>query len=170
MANELVANLGPFAWARENVSGYNPADYVVQIGDFFGLALPKYADQGYTTIVQVPGGVLTTGLTITTLIVPDGKIATDYGKVVRLGITPKRLIDDESLDIDTGAATEVTADVTLKASGTLVELTATAIANAALDSLAVTNFLGLRIRRIGTASQDTAAGRVVLMGFGVLGT
>jgi hypothetical protein len=170
MANEQVLTMFPSGWARENVSGFNTADFAVPLGDFYGLALPKKADEGYTTIIQVPGGVLTTGLTFTTLLVPDGKTATDYGKVVRLGITVKRLIDDESLDIDTGAATETTADITLKASGTLVESTVTTIANAALDSTAVTNFMGIRFRRIGTHANDTATGRVVCMGFAILGT
>jgi hypothetical protein len=171
MANEYVSELRPRDWFKESSDGTNPQTALVQIGDLYGLPFPKKTDEGYVSTFVIPTGTLTTGLTFSGLLVADGTVASDYGKVVRLGITVKRLIDDESPDLDAAAATETTTDVTLKASGILLEAFTVAIANAALDSAAVGNQIGIRIRRLSSATQDTATGRVVLLGaLGIQGT
>jgi hypothetical protein len=171
MANEYVTEIRPRDWFREGSIGYDPTMQVTQIGDLWGIPLPKKTDEGYTATFVVPVGTLTTGLTFSGLLVADGLTASDYGKVVRLGITVKRLIDDETPSFASGAATEATVDVTLKASGTLLEAFTVAVANAALDSIAVGNQVAIRLRRVSSASQDTATGRVVLVGaFAVQGT
>lgn len=171
MPNEYVSEIRPRDWFREGSSGYDPITYVTQIGDLWGIAFPKKTDEAYNATFVIPTGTLTTGLTFSGLLVADGQTAGDYGKVVRLGITVKRLIDDETPSFGTGASAEATVDVTLKASGTLLEAFTVAVANAALDSAAVGNQVGIRIRRISSASQDTALGRVVLVGtLGIQGT
>lgn len=170
MATENVAaSLIPVLF-RESTMGHDPSLQTVRVGDFMGLSFPKLATQGYVGTFQVPSGTLTTGLTFNIATVDDGTNADDLGKVVRFGITVKRLIDAETTDMDTAAATEATVDVTLETTSQNVTVNTLAIANAALDSLAVGNFAGVRIRRIGTHANDTCNGRVAVIGFSVYAT
>lgn len=165
MALEFVDILRPRDFSRETEMGYAPGMTHAPSGDLSGLPLPKLADQGYVCVSNIPGSLTVgTGLTLKVLLVDDGKSAHDLGKVVRIGITPKRLVGGaDTFDLDTNAATETTVDVTLDAtSGECVVGTAT-IANAALDSLLVNYLFGLRVRRIGNHANDTCQGRVILM-------
>jgi hypothetical protein len=170
MANECICPNLVGQIFRESSMGHNAGLQMVRVGDLMGLSFPKLADQGYTGIIQIPVGTLTTGITLTFATVDDGTSADDLGKVVRFGITPKRLVDAETTDADTGAAAETTVDVTLETTSQNITVNTVAIANAALDSVAVGNLLALRIRRIGSASQDTCQGRVVVLAIGVVGT
>lgn len=170
MANEAVcSNLVPFL-RRETAMGHNDNLTYARNGDLMGLSFPKLADQGYSGVIQIPSGVLTTGLTFNFATVDDGTNADDLGKVVRFGITPKRLIDAETADLDASAATETTLDVTLESTSGNVTVNTSAIANAALDSTAVSNLMAVRIRRIGSHANDTCQGRVIVLAIGVMGT
>lgn len=161
MSNSL---LSPRDFTRETTYGLDPVANLGLVGDLHALPFEKLADQGYTTLFYIAAGSLTTGLTFAGLITDDGRTPGDLGRVVRLGVTVKRLVSGENADLDVGAATEATTDVTLQAvSGNLTRFTL-AIANAGLDSAAVTELLAIRIRRVATASQDTAQGRVFLVG------
>ena len=171
MANEFIAQLYPRDFFRESSLGNHDSFNTVQIGDLAGLPLPKFAAQGYCALVPVShANTFGTGLTFTLYTVDDGKDAADLGKVVRYGLTVKRLIDGESTDIDTGSATEQTVDVTLESTSGNVSVNTLAIANANLDSLATGEAFLLRVRRVSTASQDTCQGRVLLLGVGVKNT
>jgi hypothetical protein len=165
MANELVAqwNLGDVF--REQSVGYNPWAHAVLIGDACGLRLNKLDTQGYVLRALIPGSLtmgtgLTFGFEVTVPDTPD--YSTDPGKVVRLGVTVKRIISGESLDLDTGAGTEQTVDVTLQVTAGLVTVATLAIAAANLDAAVVGNRIAVRVRRIGSATQDTCRGSVIL--------
>lgn len=161
MSNTLVS---PRDFTRETTYGLDPVANLALVGDLHALPFEKLSDQGYTTTLFIPTGSLTTGLTFLGLLTDDGRTPGDLGRVVRLGITVKRLVSGENADLDAAAGTEQTVDVTLQAtSGNLTAFTL-AIANANLDSAAVLNVIGIRIRRIASATQDTAQGRVLLVG------
>jgi hypothetical protein len=112
----------------------------------------------------------TTGLTFTLFLVDDAQDAADLGKVVRIGITVKTVVDAETVDLDTAAATETTQDCTLKSTSNQILVQTVAIANAALDSLASGQAMAIRIRRIGTHANDTCNGRALLLGVSVKNT
>jgi hypothetical protein len=170
VANECVAPNLIGSLFRETSMGNDPSVQVCRVGDLVGLSFPKLATSGYTGVFQIPTGTLTTGLTFTLATVDDGTDASDLGKVVRFGVTIKRLVDAETIDIDSGAGTEQTVDVTLETTAGNITVNTLAIANANLDSAAVGNLVQIRVRRVSTATQDTCNGRVVLVGLGVVGT
>jgi len=174
MANEAVASLPAPVWLRETTLGYEHGLYFasgnVAATDLRGLSFPKNAGGTYNTTFVIPLGVLTTGLTFKGLVWDDGADASDLGKVVRFGITIKRLIAAETVDMDTAAGTEQTVDVTLQATSGAASLLSLAIANANLDSAAVGDTVAIRFRRVSTATQDTCNGRVIVSGLGVVGT
>lgn len=173
MAAEPVAMLGPHNAYRETALGYDKWSYVVPLGDNQGLRLNKLDTCGYTWIEVIPGSItMGTGLTFTFMMAlpPTPDYSDDPGKVLRLGVTVKRLIDGESLDFDTAAATEQTKDITVDATAGLIDVSTLAVANANLDSAVVGNIIGIRIRRIGSATQDTLRGSAVLVRAGVANT
>ncbi len=173
MAAELVADLNIGNAFKETSVGYNPWSRAVPAGDLCGIRLHKLDTCGYIWTFTIPGSLtMGTGLTLTfTVVLPDTPdFAADVGKVVRLGVTAKRLADGETTDIDTAAATEQTKDITLDATAGKVDVSTLAIANANLDSAAVGDRIALRVRRIGSHANDTAAGSVVLLGIGVANT
>jgi hypothetical protein len=161
-------------WSAQKSQGFDQADSLIQPGgaDFRGLSLPRnvtgsaaYQLAGYTAVRAVaPSPALTTGLTFKILLTDDGSQASDLGKVVRIGITAKRLVNDEVLVVDAGAAGEQTVDVTLSATTLGVAVASLAITAANLDSPAVGDFILIRLRRVATAAQDTCMGRVVFLG------
>jgi hypothetical protein len=165
MPLEYIDHLRPRDFFRETSSGYSPDLSYAMTNDHGGLTLPKLDDQGYTAVLNIPGSLTVgTGVTIKVLLTDDGTSAADLGKVVRLGITPKRLVSGaDTLDLDTAAATETAANVTLDATTGEVVVATVTIANAALDSTVVDNMFGLRVRRIGGNAADTCNGRVVLL-------
>jgi hypothetical protein len=165
MANELVGQFTLANMVREQTVGYNPWARAVWVGDTAGVRLNKLDTQGYVLRGNVPGNLtMGTGLTfVFELALPDvPDFDSDLGKVVRLGVTAKRIISGESLDMDAAAATEQTVDVTLQATAALVTVATLAIANANLDSLAVNENYAARVRRIGSAAQDTCRGSVAI--------
>jgi hypothetical protein len=173
MANELVAQWSLGDVFREQSIGYNPWARAVLVGDACGLRLNKLDNQGYILRGLIPGSLtmgtgLTFGFEVTVPDTPD--YSTDPGKVVRLGVTVKRIISGESLDIDTGAGAEQTVDVTLQATAGLVTVATLAIALANLDSAVVGNRFAARVRRIGSHANDTCRGSVVLTGLDVVNT
>jgi hypothetical protein len=172
MALEFVDMLRPRDFYRENSAGYSTEFTFAPTGDVGGLPLPKFADQGYTAISNIPGSLtVSTGLTLKIALVDDGTSAHDLGKVVRVGITPRRVVSGaDKLDLDADAATETTADVTLDATTGEVVIGTITIANAALDSTVVNNMFALRVRRIGSHANDTCQGRVVFLGLVVSNT
>lgn len=171
MANELVAQLPPRAWIRETASGYQFSDVAAPTGDLVGLRLNKLDTDGYNTVFQVPASLTVgTGVTFTLLVTDGGGTPDDLGKVVHLGITVKKLASGETTDLDTGAGTEQTVDVTLQSTTQEVTLATKAIANANLDSVGAGDIAAVRIRRIGSNAADTANGSVILVGVFVKNT
>jgi hypothetical protein len=170
VANEFVDVLRPRDLFREN--GLPDEIALVQTGDLFGVSMRKIATEGYTAVSRIPGSLTVgTGLTFEAMIVDDGVNSADLGKVVRLGITVKKLVGGtDDGDLDSGAATEATADVTLDATTGQVVIGSIAIANAALDSVGAGDAFAVRLRRIGTHANDTCQGRVVLLGLQVKNT
>lgn len=171
MAAEYSDLLRPRDFLRESSLGYESGMVTTLSGDIRGLVLPKLATQGYVAVSAVPGApAMATGLTWYFMLTDDGQTASDLGKVVRIGFTIKRLINDETTDLDTGAAAEVTVDITLSATSGGVAIGSIAKLANAVDSTAVGEFYGMRIRRVSSATQDTATGRVLLLGVSVKNT
>src|SRR5574343_402640 len=167
MANEFIAHLSPRDFFRESALGDSPhyaahggADISGGSGDLYGLVLPKLATQGYTALVPLShANTYGTGLTFTVYLVDDGMDSADLGKVVRLGLTVKTIVDGQTTDLDADAATEATVDVTLKSTAGQIAVAPLAIANAGLDSLATGQAFALRVRRVSTHANDTSQGR-----------
>jgi len=182
MASEMVASLGPFDFQPERELGNEYAAQLVSApgeftqtatpaGDVRGLGLNGYKTAtnlvayGYTALFRIPANLtLATGLTFKVYLTDDGANAVDLGKVVKIGLTIKRLAADATDDVDVSAATEVTASATLSSTSAGVSITSVAIANAALPaSTAVGDLLLLRLRRIATNASDTCPGRPILL-------
>src|SRR5262245_61891573 len=166
MANEFVAELRPIDFFREASAGYNPWSSSMLSGDLRGLRLNKIDTCAYNAVFVIPGSLtMATGLTLTFMVVncEPPEYADELGKVLRLGVTFKRMADAESTDIDTGAATEQTKDITLDATAGNVDVSTLAVGTANLDSAVVGDAVAVRIRRIGSASQDTLKGSANLL-------
>ncbi len=161
MATETVEVLHPRDWHRESSMGEDASLNQVASNDVFGLALPKLTG-GYTATCFLAANLnMATGLTFMVATVDDGKSAADLGKVVRIGITVKRLVSaGTTFDLDADSSTEVATDITNDA--TAGEVVVTSIALTALDSLAVGEAFAVRIRRIGDHANDTCQGRVIM--------
>jgi len=162
MANEFVDILRPADFFRANGSQHDA--FVAPSNSLGGLRLLKSDTAGFLAISNIPGSLTVgTGLTFVYHVVDDGTDANDLGKVIRLGITVKELLTGaDTLAIGTGAATEVTEDITLDATSGEIVIASEAIANAALDSIGAGDSFLIRVRRIGTASQDTCQGTALL--------
>lgn len=163
MANEDVQHLRPRDFVRESTTGNDGSLSLAATGDMMGLVFPKLANQGYTSSFVVPAELtMATGLTFLIFVTDDGTNAADLGKVARFGITVKRIVSGtDSTDIDTGAATEATVDITLSSTSGVVVAGSIAIAAAALDSIVVGNYALIRVRRIADHANDTCNGRVL---------
>lgn len=162
-SGDQYADLKPIQFTATNGPSLIPQ--LVPVGSYAGLPLAKLDTQYYVAEYRNVAG-LTTGITVQTGLVEDSATYnTDAGRVVRLGITVKKIATGaDSYDITSGAATEVTADVTMDATSGEVVLTSTAITAANADSIAAGDRALIAIRRIGSHANDTHRGRVILMG------
>jgi hypothetical protein len=171
MASELVASVGCGDIMRETDLG-NDLGNNLAIGvasDFRCFVFPKYvrgnlATYGYTGMFRIPLNLtMGTGLTIKVYCTDDGSNAGDLGLVWVVGLTLKRLTTASTLSLEAGAATEVTASLTLQAATNEITIGSVAIASANLPtSLAVGDLVGWRIRRVGTSASDTVLGKVLV--------
>jgi hypothetical protein len=162
VANEYIDQLRPRDFLRLNGAPINEVD-IVQRGVVGTLPLLKGDTAGYSAFVFIPHNLtIATGFTFELGLVDDGNNANDLGKVVRLGVQVKRLVSGTDNLTATGAAAEQTVDVTLDATTNELVAGSLAIANANLDGVATGERMLLLVRRIGTASQDTAPGCVLL--------
>lgn len=167
---ELITFIRPQDFVAE--TGFASPPRLVKVGGLVGFPMNKLDDQGVQFEMRVPllGTPLSTGLTFQTMLVDDPNNS-DVGKVVHLGITVKLLATGvDSLVIGTAGGTEQLFDVTMPATSGLVILTATAIANANLDTAVAGARLLVRIRRNGSHANDTHKGRVVLCGVSISDT
>ena len=133
-------------------------------GGVAGVPLNKLATQGYQFQCRVwnNGTPLTTGLTVQLALVDDPANSAPPRRAGRGDDQAAGRLGDYT---QTGASTEVTANVTMPATpGQLVTQTI-AVAKAAISaSLAAGDNVLVQIRRIGTAAADTHQGRVLLTG------
>jgi hypothetical protein len=171
MAGELITQFGPQDLYRETSLGYSLPAQTVLVGNVRGVSFQKLIQsqlkEYYNLTVVVPAAAaLATGITIVLQIVDDGQSSADLGLVARFGIQAANLSASGALvDFSSGlGAAEVAGNVTLSATSLNPVLLSIAIANANLNSLAVGNILGLRIRRIGDNAADTCANRVACLG------
>jgi hypothetical protein len=176
MAGELVAQLDPGSFYRESSTGYDLVLTSALTGTMRGVSLQKinpgsasgtpavpweYLDAIFT----IPGNLtMATGLTFFLQVCDDGANAADLGLVVKFGISVKRLNANATTDLSTGAGTEQTGTVTLSSTTGGIAIFTLAIANANLNSAAVGDAIGVRIRRMGADAADTCNGRIVLVG------
>jgi hypothetical protein len=171
MASEMVASVGCGDIMRETDLG-NDLGNNLAIGvnsDFRCFVFPKYArgnlaTYGYTGMFRVPLNLtMGTGLTFKIYTTDDGTNAGDLGLVVVFGLILKRLTTASTLSLESGAATEVTGNVTLQATTNEITIGSVVIANANLPaSLAVGDLVGWRLRRVGTSASDTVLGKVLV--------
>jgi hypothetical protein len=170
MANERVAEIYPRDLIRLNGAPIAEVPLVYR-GVAAGIRVPKADVAGFSTLLWIPAGLtIATGFTYTLAVTDDGSDSDDLGKVVRFGVTVKNIASGTDNLTATGAATEATVDITLDATSGEVVFSDLAIASASQDSVATGGLALLTIRRIGTASQDTARGAVVLLGVKVRNT
>ncbi len=151
--------------------GYNPWMRASPTGDLCGLRLHKLDAATYAWTFILPGNLtIPTGLTFTFTTVDDREFATDAGKTIRLGIVFKRLSDGESLSFDSGAGAERTKDITLDTTSSQIDISTLDVALADLDGALPGDRVAVRVRRIGSAVQDTAQGSIILIGVSVANT
>lgn len=171
MAGELVANLTPADFFRETSVGYNPWSFSALVDDVRAMRLNKLDLDGYNCLSHIPGNLtMATGLTFRFALADNGELPSDLGKVVRVGITVKRMITGESGDIDAAAGAEQVVNVTLQATARLWTFATLAIANANLDSAVVGDAILWRIRRVGFNAADTAQSGALLLPVAVTNT
>jgi hypothetical protein len=171
MANELVASFLPGDLTREQSVGYNRWAYVGGVGSFCGCRLNKLDNQGYVAIVKIPPGLtMATGLTFSWGFCDNAEFSSDPGLVVRFGITVKRLIAGETPNMDAAAGAEQFVNVTTQGTSGNLTIGTLAIANANLDSAAVGDRIGIRLRRNGTNAADTFQGSVLVTDLSVINT
>lgn len=163
MANEFIAVLRPRDFTRLN-GGPLASNDVAQRASLAGLRLLKSDASGFAAVAVLNAEhTYGTGITLSIGVLDDGADSNDLGKVVRLGVTVKKLATGaDTLDIATSAATEQTVDVTLDSNSGEIVLAALAIANAALDSAGAGDTFEIRVRRLGTHANDTCMGTAVL--------
>lgn len=126
----------------------------------------------YTFTSFIPSSAtVSTGLTFGIEITDAGTDANDLGKVVKWGITVKRLVSGTSnSDITASAATEATQTVTLNATTGVLVTSTIAIANASLNSITAGDRFLVQIRRLGADTADTANSTVLINNVTVVNT
>jgi hypothetical protein len=189
MSTELVAALRPTDLQRETDFGNDWSTALVltpgeseqtgAAGDIRGVGLNKYKTAtnlvklGYTSLFRIPANLtMGTGLTFKVYLTDDGKNSLDLGAKCYVGITTKRMAADATVNVDSGGGTETLASVTLSSTSGGIAIGSIAIVTANLGtSVVVGDLLLVRIRRKGTdATNDTAPGRVILLGIEVQNT
>jgi hypothetical protein len=175
MAGELVAQLDPGSFYRETSLGYDLVGVsgltnlmrgasFQKINPGSASGTPAVAWEYYNCAFTIPANLtLTTGLTFFLILTDDGADATDLGKVVKFGFTVKRLNAAATTDLSASAGAEQTGTVTLQSTTGQVAIFSLAVANANLNSAAVGDLIGVRIRRMGGDAADTCNGRVVVV-------
>jgi hypothetical protein len=176
MAGELLTHFNAADLFRETSVGYdyvnNSCVYATSNGGSRGVSFPKLIaaqlNEYYNGMWYVPAAVaIGTGLTFKLIVTDDGTNSADLGLVARFEITPFNLSTasapvDWSLSGSKGTATA--GNVTLSSTTGVIAVLSIAIVAANLASLAATNILGIRIRRVGDNAADTVPGRVILLG------
>jgi hypothetical protein len=143
-------------------SGGNPAPQI-PVGLCSGLGFNKSQDSGAVWVTRLPATAsLATGASMV-LMLADDVNNPDPGKVVRMAVTYKKLATGTDVLDVSGAGTETTVDVTMPATAGVIVTAAVAIVVANMDGIAASDWCLTRVRRIGTAAQDTHRGRVVLL-------
>ena len=175
MSNELVAQLDPGSFYRESSTGYDLVSFSALTGTMRALRFPKmnpgkasgtpavtyeYVDCAFIIPANLTLG---TGLTFYLHVTDDGTSG-DPGLVAKFGISVKRLNADATVDLSASAGTEQTATVTLSSTASGIAILTKAIANANLNSAAVGDMVGVRIRRLSDDTADTVTGSVLLIG------
>jgi hypothetical protein len=171
MASEYVDFLRPRDFGRLNGASVNEVDMVPR-NSALGIRLLKSDSAGFSALAQIPGSLtISTGLTLAIGLVDDGADSNDPGKVIRVGVTVKKIAGGtDSYDIATNAGTEQTVDVTLNSTAGVAVQGSLAITNANLDSAGAGDTILIRLRRLGTASADTLVGPAILTFVGVKNT
>ena len=144
-----------------------PANTPVPVGLASGLGYNKSTDSGAVWVQRLPAtAALATGATFV-LMVADDVNNPGAGLVARFAVTVKKLATGTDVVTVAGAGTETTVDLTLPATPGIVLTGTVAIVVANMDGAAASDWVLIRVRRIGTAAQDTHRGRVVLLGVDV---
>jgi hypothetical protein len=174
MSGELVAQLDPGTFYRETSTGYDLVGCSALTGTLRGVRLQKMNPGSYSGTPAVPyeyvdcvftipaNLTMGTGLTFYLNFTDDGTSG-DPGLVAKIGIAVKRLNADATTDLSASGGTEQTGTVTLSSTANGIAIYTKAIASANLNSAAVGDAIGVRIRRIGTDSADTAVGSIILV-------
>lgn len=133
-----------------------------QSGAVLGFPLPD-ADTGFYFMSRVPtnGTPVSTGLTFQILLVDDPSNS-DPGKVVRLGVTVKKIASTTDDLTATGAGTEAVGTATMNATTGIVTALSIAVTTSNADSIAAGDLIEVRIRRTGSNASDTHKGVVLV--------
>lgn len=133
------------------------------VGAVVGFPLVKQDNSGFwfTTRVPTNGTPLSTGLTFQLLLVDDPSNS-DPGKVVRLGVTVKKLASTTDDLTSTGVGTETVGTATMNATSGVVTALSLAVTTANADAPSAGDLLLVRIRRTGTNASDTHKGVVLV--------
>lgn len=175
MSNELVAQLDPGSFYRESSLGYDLTFHSALSGTLRAVRFPKMNPGSATgtpatpweyvdcTFIIPANLTMGTGLTFYLHCTDDGTSG-DPGLVVKWGIAVKRLNANATTDISASGGTEQTGTLTLSSTANGIAIYSIAIANANLNSAAVGDMVGVRIRRMSADSSDTVVGSVLVVG------
>ena len=159
-SGDIVASVRPVEFVPDGGPvTFNP---LRPVGALTGIPLGK--ENGFSFLFQVPanGSPLSTGLTATVAIVDD-PTSLAPGKVIELGVTIEPFTTS-TVDTDPATTYEVLASCTINATANEPTLTAVAVTNANLSSLAAGNWALCHVRRVGTNAADTHTGRPYCIG------
>jgi hypothetical protein len=182
MSGELVDQLRASDFFREMSLGYDTTFSSVltpglgTAGQMRGVSFqkinygsatgtPAVPNEYYNVFSTIPANItMGTGLTFFLTVTDDGADSADLSKVLVFGIAVKKITSGATADLSASAGTEQSTSVTLNATTGNTAQFSLAIANANLNSAAVGDQIGVRIRRIGSSTVDTCNGRVVVLG------
>jgi len=151
-------------------AGGSGLNSMVPVGLGGGLGFNAQTAAGAVWYARLPAtAALATGASFA-LLVADDTNNPGPGLIARFGISVKKLTSGTDSLNTTGFGTEATVDLTLPATPGIVLIGAAAILVAAMDGAAASDWVMIRVRRLGTAVQDTHRGRVVLLGVDVRDT
>ena len=155
--------------------GAGRAEANVTSGLLKGVGFPAGKDTSILIPVRISGGLtLTTGVKVELLVADDtSDTAAVAGKAARFGATVGPITSGTSTpdeNASTGplaSSTEVLANTTMPSTLGVLKVITLSVTTANANSLAITNWAFVKVRRNGTNAGDTDPGRVVLLGVDV---
>lgn len=165
-----IVTLGPndlIAGARPPFGGMGAEQ--ASVGLFKGIAFPSGVDSNAYAIFYAGGGSIVTGFKVTLFLAEDPKNADSANHAVVFGAefspvaTTATLDENATTGLFVSGVTENTATVTMPNTAGVIKTQTLTVTTAQGNTLAVSTWHAIRIRRNGTNASDTNKGRIILV-------